>query len=409
MGDIPFDINPITLTPAGPGVWATSRPSAAAASPDIPVTVLPPSLPVGIFGMGVSYGPHDMLPEEFEAYALAHYPASPAMLKTLKINRSTLIRKRGICVPLTSPHLSGPAPRPVEDSVALFLAVGVDLAASAARKALKDWGGSVREITHLVCVTVCASSNPGFDHYLSSALGLSSGVQKTLLHGVGCTGGLAMLRHAAQLVLAAQAVGGRKATVLCVASELPSLYYRHALEDVHTKGEVGPGVTLFADGAGAFVAPGAHKKPIYTVRAYTTLTLPSSAPDLAVNISSSGYNAALSRRVPALTGACALPVLAALQDALGTSLQAGEMDWALHPGGAAVVKAVQQAAQVPEGRLRATWEVYGQQGNVAAVTIVGVLQAMRGWDVQAGEGRQDVLATAFGPGINVEMMMLRRG
>ncbi|KZO96206.1 thiolase-like protein [Calocera viscosa TUFC12733] len=384
-------------------------------------------------GLGVEYGAHPLLPEEFEAYALRHYPPSPAMQKTLQINRSTLISQRRTALPLSHPHLNGPAPAPVEASISLFLSTGVALAASAARRALSDWGGSVGEITHLVCVTVCASSNPGFDHYLASSLGLPS-VQKTLLHGIGCTGGLALLRHAAQLVLAGH-VMGQKVTVLCVAAEMASLYYRHALEDVHRLGVVSPAVTLFADGAGAFVvsscpapipAPSTStpaladtllpqaRKPIYTLRAYTTLTLPLSTSDLSVNLSSTGYNASLSRSVPLLTGQSFPPILSSLQRALGTELEAGEMDWALHPGGAAIVKSVQKAAGVPEERLKAVWEVYGECGNMASATVVGVLQALRGWGVEGaegaeGRGRRDVLATAFGPGVGVEMIMLRRG
>ncbi|EJT98013.1 hypothetical protein DACRYDRAFT_35127, partial [Dacryopinax primogenitus] len=366
---------------------------------------------VAIVGIGSAFPQQQITPQDFEHYALRHYPLTPALQKTLAINRSTGITKRSISLPLTSPHLSSSSPKLIEASTDLFLSLGVSLGTSAARAAISSWAGNISQITHLVCVTVCCSSNPGYDQYIATSLSLSSSVQRTLLHGLGCAGGVALLRHAAQLALAAHACG-KQANILCVASECASLFYRSALERLVLLGEANPAVTLFGDGAGAVVSSPPWK-PIYTIKAYSSVLLPSSAQDLAVPLTSTGYTALLSRRVPALASSSLLPLLQALLTALGSPTPPEQLDWALHPGGAAVLRAVQDTLGLGRERMRASWEVYGERGNCASATVLAVLERMRGWGGEGGsEGkgskRKEVLCTAFGPGVLVEMMMLHR-
>ena len=69
------------------------------------------------------------------------------------------------------------------------------------RKAVEQWGGHLSEITHVVSTTCTNSANPGYDHYVVKELGLNTSIEKVLLHGVGCSGGLAALRTAANIAL----------------------------------------------------------------------------------------------------------------------------------------------------------------------------------------------------------------
>lgn len=54
--------------------------------------------------------------------------------------------------------------------------------------------------------------------------------------------------------------------------------------------------------------------------------------------------------------------------------------------------------------LRASYEVYMKYGNSSSATIISVLARLR----QLDRGRREVVACAFGPGIALEMMVLRR-
>ena len=53
--------------------------------------------------------------------------------------------------------------------------------------------------------------------------------------------------------------------------------------------------------------------------------------------------------------------------------------------------------------MRASYEVYMEYGNSSSATIMSVMDRLR-----KSEGKEDVIATAFGPGISLEMMVLKR-
>lgn len=53
--------------------------------------------------------------------------------------------------------------------------------------------------------------------------------------------------------------------------------------------------------------------------------------------------------------------------------------------------------------LRASYEIYMKYGNSSSATIISVLNKLR-----ESEGKENVVACAFGPGIALEMMILRR-
>ena len=88
----------------------------------------------------------------------------------------------------------------------------------------------------------------------------------------------------------------------------------------------------------------------------------------------------------------------------GNSPAATDFDWALHPGGSTIIMGVQQAMNLTEEHLRASYEIYIKYGNSSSATIMSVMDQLR----KNGEGREHVVACAFGPGISLEMMVLRR-
>ena len=53
--------------------------------------------------------------------------------------------------------------------------------------------------------------------------------------------------------------------------------------------------------------------------------------------------------------------------------------------------------------MRASYEIYMEYGNSSSATIMSVMDRLR-----KSEGKEDVIATAFGPGISLEMMVLKR-
>ncbi|THH01856.1 hypothetical protein EW026_g904 [Hermanssonia centrifuga] len=162
-----------------------------------------PETNLQIVGLGVEYPPHLCSPRDLKKLALRHHPKSAALQKILAINENTGIEKRSVVCHIDHPLINQPAPPTIEELSHFFLTEGVRLAVGASRAAIHEWGGDVSEITHVVATTCTNSANPGYDYYVARELGLGGSVERTLLHGVGCAGGLAALRTAANLALTA--------------------------------------------------------------------------------------------------------------------------------------------------------------------------------------------------------------
>jgi type III polyketide synthase len=87
-----------------------------------------------------------------------------------------------------------------------------------------------------------------------------------------------------------------------------------------------------------------------------------------------------------------------------TRSKASNFDWAIHPGGATILQGARQALHLTDDHIRASLEVYQNYGNSSSPTVLIVLDKLR----QMGEGRENVVATSFGPGLTIEMCMMKR-
>ena len=168
----------------------------------------------------------------------------------------------------------------------------MDLAVGACQKALHEWGGNAEEITHVVAVTATNVGSPGYDQLVALRLGIPADAERVLLNGVGCAGGLAALRVAANLCLAAEHCG-RPARVLIFATELCSIQIRCELEAANrTQGPcIGPG--LFGDGAAALVLrngspSGANQHGVYSLMHWMSKIIPETNEEMAYRVTTLG-------------------------------------------------------------------------------------------------------------------------
>lgn len=116
------------------------------------------------------------------------------------------------------------------------------LAIRAARAAIAAWGGSVKDITHVVTTSTTGWSEPGIAVELIDQLGLSEDTRKIEININGCFCGASCLRTARDIVR-----GGEAGVVLVVAVELASVQYNIAHTDISNL----VASSLFSDGAGA--------------------------------------------------------------------------------------------------------------------------------------------------------------
>ena len=212
--------------------------------------------------------------------------------KILSINENTGIDVRSVACGLDHPLLNQPSAPSFQELSDFFLSEGVKLAVWAARKAMGEWGGDASEITHMVATTCTHAGNPGYDFHLARALGLRPDVERTLLHGAGCAGGLAALRTAATVALGAAALRV-PARVLVVSCELPSLMARAELDAITRDQELRVGVTLFGDAASAVVLSNGvgdtwGERPVYELLAWEHRTLPETEKDIAFDMQPTG-------------------------------------------------------------------------------------------------------------------------
>ena len=174
------------------------------------------------------------------------------MDKVLTINQFTGIDTRSSIGKADHPIANMEGPPSIDMLCDMFLDLGVKMSVAACRQAIEQWGGDISDITHVISTTCTNSANPGFDHYVVKELGLNLSVEKVLLHGVGCSGGLAALRTAANVALGSS-FRGRPARVLVLACEISSVLVRSELDSINENQEVRIGVTLFSDCASALV------------------------------------------------------------------------------------------------------------------------------------------------------------
>ncbi|KPI45205.1 Chalcone synthase J [Cyphellophora attinorum] len=418
---------------------------------------------VFVYGVGAAYPPHSIKPEELDVLARRFYPSTPALEKVLTINAYTGIDTRASIGTIDHPVVNDPLPPSITELNDLFMTHGVSLSVSAARKALAQSNTPYSDITHVVSTTCTNSANPGFDHYVIKKLGLRQNVQKVLLHGIGCSGGMAALRTAAGLIMG-ESFRGRKARVLVLAAEISTTLVRSELESIVKNDEVRIGICLFSDCASALVVGnemegdedfpesaenaqelpnGLHNgfdqdddslqeriqesrrqngenEPILELLGWEHEIIEDTEKDLGFDVDPLGWKVVLTPRVPKLTAGILPPLFSKLVTSIpelkatiaeaAHSIPPTSFSWALHPGGATILSGVERVMGLnPEEHLRESYEIYVSRGNSSSATWASVVARMMNVNTQEGdEKKRYVLGCGFGPGISVEMAVLKR-
>jgi type III polyketide synthase len=379
----------------------------------------PPVPGLWITGVGSQYPAYLLGPEKLDEFAKRFYDVEkPGLKKLLQINRSSGIDTRAAIRNYESGFASRPDPPSITELDAFYRQAGVDLAAQACRKAIREWGGAPTDITHTIAVTCTNQGNPGYDLLVAQRLNLPSTVERILLHGVGCAGGLAILRTAAQIACGATA-RGKPARVLAYACELCTPNVRHDLAEAEAcadPADVSIAGVLFSDGAAAFVLCNEYgmldnedKDPLFQLIEWGNSTIPDTMQHMGFYADPIGFRTVLTRDVPSFTkkviGPLFQQLLPSFREKVGLgTLDTPDFDWALHPGGEAIIHGAQEMLDLTNEQLRATRQIYKTRGNSSSPTVLAVLDLLR----TMGRGKDHIVATSFGPGLVIEMALFRR-
>jgi type III polyketide synthase len=358
--------------------------------------------------------------------------------KLFAINRKTGISARPLITNYGNYGCDYTTPPSVSELSNIFRSTGVDLAVSACRKALLDARLSAADITHTVAVTCTDTSNPGYDILVNEILGINSNVDRILLHGVGCAGGLAALRTAANLATAA-AMRKQVGRIMVISCELCSLYTMAELNwACEESNQVRVAPVLFSDAAAAVVVCnelGLKKSStkFFELRDWRCKILEGTKDCMSMVVdplgmlappsfgrhmlsaganADQGYKTTISKDIPKHTVRAVLPMFDQMRSSFSrssstkssSSLQPIDCDWAIHPGGAAILKGAKLAMSLSEDHMKASMDAYRNNGNSSSASVLIVLDNLRKID----SGRDKVVAAAFGPGLSIEMITMKR-
>ncbi|MGB8536081.1 MAG: type III polyketide synthase [Acidobacteriaceae bacterium] len=236
-------------------------------------------------------------------------------------------------------------------------------------------------ITH-VLVTCCTGLYaPGLDFEIVDHLGLSAGVERTMVGFMGCSAAINALKLARHIVRS-----DSKAGVLMLNLELCTLHFQETqeLEQVLS-------FLVFADGAAASLITACEQG--FALDSFKAVRVPETSGLITWKIRGLGFDMLLSGQVPAELGR-----------ALHESELLAERDdidlWAVHPGGRSVLDAVEKGLDLPVDALAASRDVLSCFGNMSSATVMFVLQRV----MQQARPGQRGCAMSFGPGLTAETM-----
>jgi predicted naringenin-chalcone synthase len=274
----------------------------------------------------------------------------------------------------------------------VFARVAPALAEEACRRALSSAGVDAQEVSSLTVATCTGVGAPDLDVELVQRLGLPAAVERNLLVWMSCTGSFPAIR------VGQRAVGSKPGSVaLVVCVEVCSLHVR---ADEDSGSLVAHG--LFADGASAVVVGEASPKAcLATLGEGATRLVPEGRGVLRWTFSDHGFRVHLGPDLPVLVEK-ATPSF--IKELVGERV-ADVRGWCVHPGGPAILDAVERALGLDPRFLDISREVLGTLGNMSSATIWYVLERALD-DLHAGDMG---LLLGFGTGLTLEGLVFERG
>ena len=267
------------------------------------------------------------------------------------------------------------------------------------REALENSGVRPQDIGQLVYISSTDFTTPGLDCVIIDGLDLSRNVNRFPILFQGCGAGLKGLSVAKQFCVDNP---GKSSLIVC--NELNSLLN---ITERYGMGHMVKNA-LFGDGCSAAVI-----SSDYVEKGDGKWVIESSASTLVENTGNivklfwnndGNFDSNLSPELPKVVKSGIFPFV-------DEFLKNQELDWqdniawAVHPGGPAILRAVQSGLKLSDDHMQQSWDVLQNYGNMSAATIWFVLDQT----LKKKENTADnVIALAFGPGVYMESIYLKK-
>jgi predicted naringenin-chalcone synthase len=315
------------------------------------------------------------------------------------------IETRHVVVPDAEPNVatrffpvdsSLPAPG-TRQRMALYKEWANTLSVTATEDALRSTGVSGSSIDRLITISCTGFSAPNFDHHLIKTLGLPPDIQRTHIGFMGCAASLVGFTSVLESLKSRR---DQPRTTLLVSVELCSLH----LQTEPTRDNILANM-IFADGCGAalFSTDPGKAAEAELVRTFSHL-FPASEEFMGWEIGNTGFEMMLSSQLPEIIAQQAAPAARKIIEQMGLTLPQIR-HWSLHPGGRAIIDALQNGLELTDEQAEPSRAVLRQFGNMSSASILFVLKELFSRTrVQRDEW---LCAIAFGPGLSMEMAFLK--
>ncbi len=258
--------------------------------------------------------------------------------------------------------------------------------------ALERSGIAPADIGLVIGVSCTGVVLPSLDAELIPVMGLRPDVARLPITELGCGGGGAGLARGLDYLRAYP-----ERNVLLFAVEIPSLTFQpddHSVDNLVA-------AMVFADGAGAAVLRPGDGQTGWTLEHCGTVLVPEGARHLGYELRDGGLRVVLSRELPDVVEAHLRGAVEPFLMEAGLSLT--DLDAvAAHPGGPRIVDAVERSLGLHPEALATSRSVFASHGNASSAGIFFVLDAAR-----RAQHSGQVLAIAFGPGLSIELALMR--
>ena len=278
----------------------------------------------------------------------------------------------------------------------IFIDTACELGQSAICHALTRAGLSVNDPAAFFFVSISGVASPSIDAKLVNQMGLNRNIKRVPIFGLGCVAGAAGIARAADYVRAFP-----DQAALLVSVELCSLTIQR--DDLSIANLISSG--LFGDGAAAVIVVGdQHPSAGPEILATRSVFYPDSEEVMGWDIGERGFRIVLSKDVPNM-------VYKHLAGDIDTfladhDLKRGDIGaWVMHTGGPAILTATENALDLPDGALEASWDCLRRVGNLSSSSVLFVLEDFLERRKPAA-GTYGLLA-AMGPGFCSELVLLR--
>jgi len=277
-----------------------------------------------------------------------------------------------------------------------WIEVAQDLGKKSLCAALNSSGLAMQDLGAIFFTSVTGIASPSIEARLINLMGLPTRIKRVPIFGLGCVAGAAGIARAYDYV---KAYPNQVAALVAV--ELCSLTWQRG--DVSVANLISSG--LFGDGSAAVLITGANKGEAGPeILATRSNFYPGTEGVMGWDISEEGFRIVLSADVPRMVH----EHLATDIDEFLADQGLGRSDigtWIMHTGGPKVLQAIEEAMQLPERTLEASWESLSKVGNLSSASVLVVLEDFM-TRRRPAPGSLSVLG-AMGPGFCSELVLLR--